>query len=157
MGGRRCETVGVMTPSTRDLLRRIGLALAVLLAGGAIVLGVTRSETGPRTEQVDQAIELQVPRPGELALRQAQVGVDLAPGYTGVLLIDGVEIPLDQYTVPNPTDLSANPLGQVFFAPGEGKEFEEFAEGDHTVTVIYWRADEGRESARSLTWSFSVA
>ncbi|MBK9179222.1 MAG: hypothetical protein IPM45_06535 [Acidimicrobiales bacterium] len=146
-----------MGPSTRDLLRRLLLGGIVVGAVLAIVIGVTRGRTGPAVTVTDAAVELQVPRPGELVLRQAQAGVDLAPGYVAVLVIDGVEIPLDQYTIADPTNLETNPLGQFLYQPGPGKEIEEFAPGDHTITAELWPAAEGRERSRRVTWTFSVA
>ncbi len=146
-----------MEPPTRDLLRRLLLGGVVVVAVAAIVFGVTRGRTGPEVTVTDAAVELQVPRPGELALRQAQVGVDLVAGYAGALVIDGVEIPPDQYTVADPGNLETNPLGQFFFQPGPGKEIEEFAPGDHTITAELWPVAEGRDRSRRVTWTFSVA
>jgi hypothetical protein len=48
-------------------------------------------------------------------LRQAQIGIDLAPGWTGVLIINGTEIPEDQLTI-------IPELNQVFYQPADGKE-----------------------------------
>jgi hypothetical protein len=84
-------------------------------------------------------------------VRQAEVGIDLAPGWTGVLLINGLEIPEDQLR-------RVEPQNEVYFQPGEGKELEAFQAGTIVVEAQIWRSvSETRDDARSVTWSFGVA
>ncbi|HEY3240020.1 MAG TPA: hypothetical protein VGL92_10685, partial [Acidimicrobiia bacterium] len=66
---------------------------------------------------------------------------------TGVLLIDGVEIPEDQLRI-------NRPLGQVSFRPGKGKDIPRLEEGLHSATIVYWPQDRSREDAKSFTWTF---
>ena len=55
-------------------------------------------------------------------LRQAELGIDLAPGYDGTLAVNGVDIPVeDQRRVPE--------QNEVFFTPGEGKAVEQLLAG----------------------------
>ncbi len=59
-----------------------------------------------------------VPRNGAEVLRQSELGIDLAPGYEGTLVVNGVEMPTAQLRlVPE--------QNQVFFTPGEGKVIDE--------------------------------
>ena len=51
---------------------------------------------------------------------------------------------------------NADAFARLEFRPSDGAQIEELTEGRHTATVIYWPIDEGRESARSYTWSFDV-
>jgi len=101
----------------------------------------------------DAAVEAFEPPDGSPgAIRQSRIGVDLAPGWTGVLQINGIEIPEDQ--------LQRNdPLNQVYFTPGEGREIERLAPGPVVVVALIWRAGFGetRDDARTVTWRFRVA
>ncbi|MEJ7800711.1 MAG: hypothetical protein WKF60_09335, partial [Ilumatobacter sp.] len=42
------------------------------------------------------------------------------------------------------------------FTPSAGAPVSQFVDGDHTVEVVYWRLDEGRQRARSFSWTFTV-
>jgi len=131
--------------------RRLTLAALVALAFTIIGYGLSRAQTGDDNAQLtDPALEQQVPAPGSLVLRQSQVGVDLAPEYTGYLVIDGIRIPEDQY-------YREPALNQVFFTPGEGSDIEEFEPGAHTITAVFWKIPEGEAAARRVTWRFNVS
>ena len=45
----------------------------------------------------------------------------------------------------------------VLFTPREGAAIEAFAPGEHTVTAVFWKLDQSRDSARSFTWHFKVS
>ncbi len=75
------------------------------------------------------------------------MGADLLDTYTGVLLIDGVELPEDQLRI-------NLPLGEVGFRPGPKNDITRFEEGLHTATIVYWPQDRSREVAKSFTWQF---
>lgn len=136
----------------RPLLKRMVPVALVLVALAAIVYAGTLG-SGPREVRVtDEAVEQLVPADGSpVAVRQAEVGIDLAPGWTGVLVVNGREIPEDQLR-------RVEAQNQVFFQPGQGKEIEAFQAGTIFVTAEIWRTtSETREDARSVTWSFGVA
>jgi hypothetical protein len=43
------------------------------------------------------------------------------------------------------------------FVPSKAAPIQSFAQGNHTVTVLYWQIVGGsRDRARSYTWTFSV-
>jgi hypothetical protein len=110
-----------------------------------------QAETGDDSVTVvDPGVEVLVPKPGDIVLRQSQVGVDLAPGYQGTLDIDSVPMPEDQLTL-------NDALNQVFFQPGTGKDVEEFTPGRHCVTAHFFRTIEGPELARTFSWCFNVS
>lgn len=134
-----------------DLTRRIIVVVAVVAAVGALVLAVTSSDTGPDTAISNpQAVEQLIPGRGELEVRQAKVGIDLAPGYTGILVVNGIEIPEDQLEY-------VTGLNQVLFQPREGNEIEAFEPGQVCVVARFWREVETREDGRSVRWCFDVA
>jgi hypothetical protein len=142
--GRR--RAGLALPSGRTVLLALGGLVALNLLIVALVLG-GQSETGP---PLPAEIEAITPARGSRILPQEDVGVDLKDNYTGVILIDDVEMPLDQLKI-------VSALGQVTFRPGPSKEITAFTPGYHRATVEYWPADKTREEAsRSYTWQFKA-
>ncbi len=96
----------------------------------------------------DKAIEVLIPGPGELALRQGEVGIDLAPGWDGILQVDGAEIPEDQLR-------RTKELGRIMYRPGDGTETGALTAGRHVLTVVYWPETESRDTgAKTYSWSF---
>src|SRR5687767_8430628 len=97
---------------------RVLLAVLVLAAVVAFVAMIRSTDTGgPEEATASDVVERFVPNAGDEVLRQAELGVDLAPGYDGTLFVNGVEIPAeDQRRVPE--------QNQMFFTPGEGKAIE---------------------------------
>ena len=122
-------------------LRRIVLLLLVGGALGAIVYAGTLGTGSEEIRRTDEAVERLVPEDGSpVAVRQAEVGVDLAPGWTGVLKINGIEIPEDQLR-------RVEAQNEVYFQPGT-----------IVVEAEIWRsASETRADARTVTWRFGVA
>ena len=133
-------------------LRRIVLFLLVGAAIGAIVYAGTLNSGPDEIRRTDEAVERLVPEDGSpVAVRQAEVGIDLAPGWTGVLKVNGLEIPEDQLR-------RVDPQNEVYFQPGADKEIEAFQPGTIVVEAEIWRsASETRDDARTITWSFGVA
>ncbi|MBW8827291.1 MAG: hypothetical protein JF603_13220 [Acidobacteria bacterium] len=136
-------------------MRRIVIRLLLLVALAILVYGGTRKADAPLdASRLDPAVEALVPVQDSAAnIRQAEIGIDLAPGWTGDLRINGHDIPEDQ--------LRRNePLNQFFFQPGRGKEIGSLPPGNVTVTAIIWQplAGQSRTSgSHSITWSFTVA
>jgi hypothetical protein len=143
------------------------LSAVIVAALGLIVWGFASAQTGDQAVHFsDRAIERVLPNPGELVLRQSQVGIDLAPGYRGLLVIDGQEIPTYDAQAPGAAtpqavvnfDAQFDPaLNTVLFSPKQGATIEEFAPGDHRITAIYWEMSKTRDDARSFSWSFKVS
>jgi hypothetical protein len=44
----------------------------------------------------------------------------------------------------------------IRFEPTEGAAVEKYDVGVHKVTVLFWKIEEGRNTARSFSWSFEV-
>ena len=133
-------------------VRRLILFALVAGAIAAIVYAGTLGTGSQEVRRTDEAVEQLVPADGSpVAVRQAEVGIDLQTGWTGVLIINGREIPEDQLR-------RVEPQNQVFFQPGEGKDIEAFAPGTIVVEAEIWRlASETRDDARTITWRFGVA
>jgi hypothetical protein len=147
--------------------RRLLASLVVAVALALIIFGFASAQTGDQAVEItDPGIERVLPLPGALVLRQSQVGADLAPGYRGILIIDGQEIPTQdaQATGDGNNDVSVNldavfDLAQntVLFLPRQGATIEQFAPGDHQMTVLYWKLDETRQQAKRFDWKFKVS
>ena len=102
-------------------------------------------------------------------LSQTSVFVDLLTDYTGVLVIDGVEIetidlseidssavePGQQVDIP-PATVYEPGNATLTYTPTEGAPIETFETGLHHVQVIYWRVEEGRSRAGLYAWTFNV-
>lgn len=142
----------------------VGLGLALVTRG--LLIGVT----GDDRSSLPDAIESVDPVPSsEQVLRQSSVFVDLADGYTGVLVIDGIEIetvdisdladdtvaPGEQVEIP-PVTVYEPGNATLTFTPSAGAVFPQFEEGEHTATVVFWRVDESRARSRTFSWTFNV-
>lgn len=136
----------------RDLVNPRSIVISVLLAmaAGGIFFAFTSSKDEPPPARVGGAVEAVSPQPGTLALRQDTISADLASGYTGVLLVRGVEIPEDQ--------LQRTPgLNLVSYNPGPETETGPLAPGKARLTVVYWPVAESRqEAAKRFTWEVTV-
>lgn len=134
------------------MARRVVIGLLLLAALGAFWAAGIHGTTDPEPVLSQGAVEAFIPAPNSPAvLRQAEIGVDLATGWTGELVINGIPIPDDQLR-------RNDPLNQLFFSPGEGREIERLEAGRVTVVARIWRPVEGetRADAREVSWSFNV-
>ncbi len=157
--------------------RRIdwGLFVACLvIAGGlvAIAWGVGSAITGSDGIDRPDAIEDLAPvENAQQAFQQEQIMVDLQFGYEAQLIVDGIELPtarIGEFTGDlSPenagTQVSAPPTAVfdpgnsiITFRPSDDALIQSYSEGRHSVQVIFWKTEEGRENARSYRWSFDV-
>lgn len=152
-----------------------GLIVACLaIAGGlvAIAWGVGSAITGSDGIERPDAIEDLAPvENAQQAFQQEQIIVDLQFGYEAVLVVDGIELPTSRIGPPS-GDLSTDNAGVqvstpptavfdpgnsiITFRPSENALIERFSEGLHSVQVIFWKIEDGRENARSYRWAFNV-
>jgi hypothetical protein len=157
--GRTGQTDGMVDPVRSPRLSdgRFRLLIAAMIAAAfvALYVGVRATDTGdddPVTVNGrPDVVEHLVPRAGDEVLRQAELGIDLAPGYEGALVVNGVEIPTDELRlVPE--------QNQVFFTPGDGKVVERLLAGPNCATAIVWKASVGRGTAddTSFSWCFEA-
>ena len=136
------------------LLRRALSVLVVLAALGGIVYACSEVDTDDGDAVVTgeaSPIEVYVPVDGSEILRQERFGVDLRPGFTGILQLNDVEIPLDQLD-----DDTLASTGEVYFTPGEGLAVERYDAGQNCATAVVWRVQDSRSDARDYSWCFNV-
>jgi hypothetical protein len=128
------------------------VAIALIAVLNLVVILLANTDTSvPGTKDLPVTIESVSPAPGEITGLIDDVTVDLRDDLTGVLVIDGIEIPEDQ--------LERTPeLGIVTFRPGPGKELTQFRGGTNTVVVYYWPSTKDRPAHPSVhSWSFRAA
>jgi hypothetical protein len=160
-----------------DAQQRRLLVCSLVIAGGIVmvILGFMSSVTGRKALALPPTIENIDPVRGAVRVpSQTEVFVDLLAGYTGVLVIDGVELETVDPNDPNDPLKPATPVpGQqinlpattiyergnatLTFVPTKGARIESFSQGNHTATVIFWKIIGGsRQRASTYTWTFSV-
>ena len=160
-------------PKRRRIDKGLLTACFVIAAGIALIAwGMTAAITGDDGVERPDAIEELSPVENALQVfQQEQVVVDLQFGYEAVLVIDGIELPTERIGEFS-GDLTPETAGQqvstpptavfdpgnsiISFRPTDGALIESFSEGRHQAQVIFWKTDEGRESARSYRWRFEV-
>lgn len=134
------------------MVRRVVIGALLLVAVGLFAVAGSKGADEPPATSVNAAVEFLIPGANSPSvLRQAEIGIDLQPGWVAILQVNGTEIPEDQYR-------RVDPENQVFFTPGEDKEIEQLPPGRVTVTALAWRPVDGetRADARPITWTFSV-
>lgn len=134
------------------MIRRLIVGLLLLAALGAFAVAGRNGTTDPEPFLSGDAVEAVIPANGSPSvLRQAEIGIDLATGWTGELTINGTPIPDDQLR-------RNDPLNQLFFTPGPGTDIERLDAGLVIVSASIWRYVDGetREDARQVSWSFHV-
>jgi len=129
--------------------RRIVLALVVLAGLGAIVLAFSRTETSGGADDItisggDNAVEALIPGRNAQTLSQSEVGIDLSAGWTGTLLLNGVELGADEVD-------RVDALNQLLHRPPDGLE-----SGRNCVRAVIWRSSESRDQGRNVDWCFDV-
>ncbi len=109
--------------------RRIVMSLIAAVAVGGFIFAFSSPKQDP-VGPLPPAVERVFPPGGDLDLRQTTVSADLAPGYTGYLLIDGVEVPRDDLQI-------VLALNSITLAPLDGSDYEALQPGPHCATVVY--------------------
>lgn len=119
----------------------LGLALAAVVALGVAFGSPDRPGAG-RPDQVEAVS----PEPGETALRQTRIEVDLAAGYALELYVDGLRIPDEELFVVEGT-------GVYSWQPGPDQIIDALSPGQHQV-LIRWRTLTGLPDDGEYSWTF---
>lgn len=155
--------------------RRFNRELLLVSAGIGVglvfvILGLMSATTGRDSLGYPDAIIDISPAPNDRqVLSQTEISVDLADGYEAVLVLDGIELPVtrleevagilaepgQQIELP-PTAIYDQGNSLIRFEPTEGAPIEKYSVGVHQAKVIYWKIEDGRNTARSYSWSFEV-
>ncbi|MDP9419219.1 MAG: hypothetical protein M3P53_03565 [Actinomycetota bacterium] len=132
-------------------VRPLAAATLAVVALGLFVYAFTLGRGTTDVAVTGDAVEQLVPARGAQVLRQTEIGIDLAPEWTALLVVNGVEIPEDQLR-------RVDAQNQVFFTAGPEMEIEELPAGTVEVTALIWRpvAGETRADADRVQWTFQV-
>ena len=138
-------------------------ALLVLCFVGAIAIfvGAYVANNDPASNNgcnQPAAIEVLFPQCNTLVFNQAQVGVDMAPGYTAELVVNGVVIPLDQLANrPGASTLDLRTAPDLFiFTPGPGKAIDKLKPGVNSAVVTFRKIDGSTAASTTFTWYFNA-
>jgi hypothetical protein len=124
------------------------LIITALLA--VAVVGIVVAFSGARRPSLQQtsAVRQVMPPSGDLDLRQVNVGVTLAAGYTGDLFVDGAQVPEDE--------LHREPaLYQITLQPRPSGQFN-LGPGRHCASVRYWPLATPNDKRDSAPWCFNL-
>ena len=153
-------------PRRELLLVSAGLGIGLTF----VAYGLLSATTGRDSLGYPDAVVDISPAPNDRqVLSQTEISVDLADGYEATLTLDGVELPTtrledvagvlakpgQQIELP-PTAIYDQGNSLIRFEPTEGAPIEKYSVGEHQVTVVFWKIDEGRGTARSYSWTFEV-
>ncbi len=141
-------------PQPSSLRYRLAVTAAILVAVAALVAGVRATKTGDEESVAvngrPDVVERLQPLEGVETLQQAEIGIDLAPGYEAGLRLNGTDIPTDELRI-------VPEQNQVFFAPGPDRTFEALPSGRNCVIAIVWRSSVGRGPGDlTFQWCFDV-
>jgi hypothetical protein len=132
-----------------DMRRQLVMGFLLAAAIGGIVFAFsapTRTDTpAPRPA----AIESVTPPGGDLDLRQTTISADLAPGYTGYLTIDGVEVAEDDLT-------RVDALNSITLSPQPDSDYRVLQPRRYCAGVVYWPIGLTRNDASSYQWCFNL-
>jgi len=147
------DTTAAATPTRKRLFKHPGrvavVAIAVLVVLNLGIVLANESDTSPQGEKaLPVDIQAVSPEPDQITGLVDTVTVDLADQYSGVLVIDGIEIPDDQLE-------RVVGIQTISFRPGPGKEISRFRAGDNNVTVLYWNGRVQDRPAKGKEYSFS--
>jgi hypothetical protein len=151
------DSPAAAAPARRRLFKHPGrvavVAITLLVTVNLGIFLLNESDTsqpGANSRPVD--IEAVSPKPDSNTGLVDTVTVDLADRYTGVLVVDGVEIPEDQL-------VRVVGIQTVSFRPGPGKEISKFRPGINQVVVKYWDGRLVDRPAKPFTnsWQFDAS
>jgi hypothetical protein len=140
------------TPSIREAFTLYRIVVTLLLSAAVVGIGWAFSEHNEVDAPVVRHSAVAVVEPGEneQALRQDRIFVQLDPKYTGVLFVNGLEIPEDQVN-------RAAGLNTIEYTPTPDSATGSFEPGVVRARVEFWELTRTRAESSSYQWSFNVA
>jgi len=138
-------------PSRGRIVTPYRAVISVLLAGAfaGLWFAFTTSEDGTDPAITDSRVLVVRPEPDSIALRQERIFASVADEYTGVLEVDGIEIPEDQLD-------RREGLSSIGYTPGPGTETGALKPGPRCATVIFWPITATRAQADTHQWCWIV-
>lgn len=89
------------------------------------------------------------PAPGEIALPQTFIEIDMVPGYELSLVVDGIPIPPGEV-------VGIAATGNFRWQPGLGSVIQSWTAGEHTIEIAWDRSPGRVPDPGSFTWVFRI-
>jgi hypothetical protein len=147
--GRAVSVAGAAVAVSNATVRKVVISLIAAIALVGIGIGFSGSQT-PKPSLPD-GVRRVYPDVGAFVLRQSEIGVDLNSGLTGMLFLDGAEIPED--------DIQRVPAtGKISLHPQPDSTYAELSAGHHCASVDYWAATVPRPepATNHHEWCFNL-
>jgi hypothetical protein len=138
-----------LSPGAAAWIKRIVMTLVAAVAVGGLVYAFSGPTQTDAPGPPPAGVESVAPAGGDLDLRQVTVAADLAPGYTGYLLLDGVEVPRDDLQI-------VDALNTITLKPLPDSEYAQLRPGRHCATVVYHRIGQPESDAVPYQWCFAL-
>jgi hypothetical protein len=138
----------VATPTPDTVPYRLIYAGLGLVAIAAVALAIAFGGGGESTV-LPEVVEAVIPSPGDAALGQAIVEVDLQPGFVAQIFIDGFPVPASEVAF-----VEATGLHRWQPAP-DSLIFDRWSPGEHEVRIV-WDRIAGLPQPGEFTWTFRV-
>lgn len=150
MQGQLQADSGNADTTKRAQVTRFLIGALVIAALGWLALQIVATETKPRLLYPEHLESVTPENSSQNVPGQASIVANLEFGYTGALIINGREIPMDQVDEVVAT-------GELRFSPGDGKDLRRLPGGALSVTVVFWPSQGTREvDADSYSWVLNV-
>jgi len=130
-------------------VRILLVSLLVVAAGGIAVLSRTSLQSSANLD--NGVVVLLTPTDGSNILQQDAIGIDLKPGYSATLRVNGTGLPPSQVRVVSFADQVS-----YRFEPGQGKVFTAWPAGKSCVDATYWKTSDGPGHSSVEHWCFTT-
>jgi hypothetical protein len=130
----------------------MGLLLVGALVGLVLTVRLATTGNDSTSESLPEFVDRLIPASGSEVLRQAGVGIDVAAGHDGYLIINGTEIRTAEDGLVK--DLGT---GLIQFVPGPGKPVEALDPEKNCALALVWKQSEGEDTAQPVSWCFTAS
>ena len=132
-----------------NLRQRIVISVLLATAVVGIVFAFQLHEETEEPVRVGTVRQV-FPKPGEAMLKQDTIYADLTFPYTGVLVVDEIEI-----SEPQLKKVQVGDATRLSYTPGPNSLTGSLAAGKHHAVVRYWLPDRPNEVS-GYSWDFDV-
>jgi hypothetical protein len=128
--------------------------ISVLLAASVVGLVFAfQAAEDPEDKVVlrDSRVNVVFPPPGDSILKQDTIYAEVELPYTGVMLIDGVEIEASQVE-----HIQVGDATRFSYTPRPGTVTGYLSSGVHKAAIVFWLPEQGRDRSSRYSWEFRI-